>query len=103
MGDVAHDTMAAIELVTQLQKVRDLDPRERYQGDTDASSIYSMSTVDQSQAGTTTEADSEIPARPRMRRPKRTTHLSLDRVFRKRFHKLKKELEVGATLGLLSF
>ena len=103
MGDVAHDTMAAIELVTQLQKVRDLDPRERYQGDTDASSIYSMSTVDQSQAGTTTEADSEIPARPRMRRPKRTTHLSLDRVFRKRFHKLKKELEVGAIIWLLAF
>jgi len=94
MGDVAHDTMAAIELVTQLQKVRDLDPRERYQGDTDASSLYSVSTVDQSQAGSTTEADSEIPVRPRTRRPKRTTHLSLDRVFRKRFHKLKKELEV---------
>lgn len=95
MGDLAHDTMAAIELVTQLQKVRDLDPRERFQGDTDGSSIYSMSTVDQSQAGTTTEADSEIQPKPRMRRPKRTAHLSLDRVFRKRFHKLKKELEVS--------
>ncbi|KAF6020906.1 hypothetical protein EB796_020821 [Bugula neritina] len=86
--------MAAIELVTQLQKVRDLDPRERFQGDTDGSSIYSLSTVDQSQAGTATEADSEIPSKPRLRRPKKTTHLSLDRVFRKRFHKLKKELEV---------
>jgi len=94
MGDLSHDTMAAIELVSQLQKIRDLDPRDRFQGDTDGSSIYSLSTVDQSQTCSTTEVESEI-ARPRVRRPKRTAHLSLDRVFRKRFHKLKKELEVG--------
>lgn len=99
MGDLTRDTMAAIELVTQLQKVRDLDPLERYNGDTDGSSIYSLSsTVDQSHTGTTTEADSEI-VRPRTRRPKRTGHLSLDRVFRKRFHKLKKELEVKFSLN----
>lgn len=97
MGDLTRDTMAAIELVTQLQKVRDLDPRDRLYGDTDGSSIYSLSTVDQSQAGTTTEADSEI-IKPKTRRPKRSGHLSLDRVFRKRFHKLKKELEVCTEL-----
>lgn len=94
MGDLTQDTLAAIELVTQLQKVRDLDPRERFNGDTDGSSIYSMSTVDQSQTGTATEADSEIVSKPRSRRPKRTAHLSLDRVFRKRFNRLKKDLEV---------
>ena len=46
MGDLTRDTMAAIELVTQLQKVRDLDPRDRLYGDTDGSSIYSLSTVE---------------------------------------------------------
>lgn len=94
MGDVTQDTMAAIELVQQLQKVKDLDPLERYQGDTDGSSIYSDSTVDRSHPGTATDADSEIPEKPRVRRPRRQGHLSLDRVFRKRFHRLKKELEV---------